>query len=207
MQRQVNKAGPTGAEVPPPDPRPYVPQITLPAERECHFQCLHPSVSGFWMHWVDNQHYPHVKDWNWCAGCKIGQTPRWEGFIGVLSLNTLKRFVMKVPAAAFRESGLFRERSDAGLLQGTIFTAYRFGKVKSKNNPAIIEVTSPTLPAPKPRPFPLYAALARYWRMETLDQVDQVSVLEDIKNIRVEALRDLAEKAREAGFIGRRSKP
>lgn len=165
--------------VPPPDPRPYVPAISLPGSRETAFLALHASVCGFLMHWVNNQPVPHPRDREWCAGCKIGQTPRWTGFVGVISLNTMNRFILGVPVAAFRESGEFRERSDAGHLAGTVFTSWRFGASKQKTNPAVIEIIKDGPPCPKMNPFPLFAALSRWWRMETLTAIDQVQRPED----------------------------
>lgn len=168
-----------GVPVPPPDPRPYVPLITLPASRETAFLALHASVTGFLMHWANNQHLPHCREREWCAGCKMGQTPRWEGFLGVISLNTMNRFILRVPTSAFRNSGPFREKSDAGHLVGTVFTSYRFGATRSKTNPAVIELVEQDVPTPKVHPFPLFAALSRFWRMETLDALDVVKRPED----------------------------
>lgn len=180
MSRRVQKhAAIAAVPVPPPDPRPYVPLITLPGNRETAFLALHASVVGFLMHWVNNQHLPHCRDREWCAGCKMGQSPRWEGFLGVISLNTMNRFILRVPASAFRNSGVFRDKSDAGHLAGTVFSAFRFGATRSKTNPAVIELVDQVCPAPRVHPFPLYAALSRYWRMETLDCLDQVQRPED----------------------------
>jgi hypothetical protein len=164
---------------PPPDPRPYVPAISLPGNRETAFLALHASACGFLMHWVNNQHVPHCREHEWCAGCKMGQTARWEGYLGVISLNTMNRFILRIPCAAFRESGLFRDKSDAGQLAGTVFTSFRFGSTRSRTNPAVIELVEQAVPMPRGNPFPLLAALARYWRMETLDVLDQVKRPED----------------------------
>lgn len=165
--------------VPPPDPRPFVPAITLPSGRETSFLALHDAVLGVPMHWVANQPVPHCKEREWCAGCRMGQTPRWEGFIGVISLRTMNRFILKIPAAAFRESGQFRDRSDAGHLAGTVFTSWRFGATNSRTNPAVIELVEHDLPVPKMRAFPLMAALSRWWRMETLDVLEFIKRPED----------------------------
>jgi hypothetical protein len=156
------------------------------------------------MHWLGNQPDPHRRDREWCAGCKLGQSPRWEGYLGVISLKTLNRFVLKIPMAAFRESGLFRERSDAHGLVGTIFTAWRFGQGTGKNRPAVIEIESGHPPAPKIHPFPLTAALARYWRMENLDVVEEISRPEDMAKKTTEQWISFAErlKAKKAAEQG-----
>jgi hypothetical protein len=178
--------------VPSPDPRPFVPAISLPANRETAFLALHASVCGFLMHWVNNQPIPHPRDREWCAGCKLGQTPRWTGFLGVISLNTMNRFILGIPKAAFRESGVFRDMSDAGMLAGTKFTSYRFGHAKSKTNPAVIEMVEDDYPVPRMNPFPLLPALARWWRMETLQTIDQVKRPEEADT---KLARDQAEWA------------
>jgi hypothetical protein len=165
--------------VPPPDPRPYVTPITLPGNRETAFMALHASVMGFRMHWVDNQHLPHIRDKQWCAGCRLGTSFRWEGFLGVVSCNTRNRFILRIPAAAFRNSGLFREKSDSRCLAGAIFTSYRFGKGTGKNRPAIIELLDNELPFPRAHAFPLEPALARLWNMERIDVVEQLPRPED----------------------------
>ena len=115
---------------------------------------LHASVVGFLMHWVNNQHLPHCRDREWCAGCKMGQSPRWEGFLGVISLNTMNRFILRVPASAFRNSGVFRDKSDAGHLAGTVFSAFRFGSTRSKTNPAVIELVDQVCPPRASTRFP-----------------------------------------------------
>jgi hypothetical protein len=176
MANRTRPAVYAGVPVPPSDPRPYVPTISLPEAREATFLCLHPQVIGFKMHWLENQHVPCPRDRTWCSGCQYGQTPRWCGFLGVVSLTTKNRFIMRFPESAFRESGLFRERSDARLLQGCLFTAYRFGRGHAKNRPAVIEIVTPDVPPPVPKPFPLFAALSRYWRMETLDPLEPCPV-------------------------------
>ena len=165
--------------VPPPDPRPYVPPICLPSAGEMTFLALHNSVMGVPMHWLENQPVPHPKDRQWCAGCKRGQTPRWTGFLGVISVESLNRYILSIPPSAFTHSGAFRERSDAGRLAGTIFTAWRFGASKSKTNPAKIEIKAYPYPIPKMNPFPLNAACARLWRMETLVLVEEIKRPED----------------------------
>jgi hypothetical protein len=205
MPKVVNKGREQGVPVPPPDLRPYVPQITLPNGRECAFQCLHPSVVGFWMHWVDEQHYPHRANPSWCSGCLMGQTPHWNGYIGVLSLKTFNRYVMRIPTAAFRESGLFREKSESAALEGVVFTGWRFGKIKARNNPAVIELLDYEYQIPKPKPFPLFGALSRYWRMENLGDVDQVSVLEDFAELRRKWLEESRCKAEAMGLGKRRA--
>lgn len=196
-----------GVPVPPPDPRPYVPSIILPGNRDTAFLALHDSVLGFLMHWVGNQDLPHVRDREWCAGCKLGQTPRWTGFLGVISLNTMNRFVLKVPAAAFRCSGHFRDRSDAGTLAGTVFTGYRFGKANSKTNPAVIELIDQTVPMPRSYPFPLKAALSRLWNMDTLDAVDEAKRPEDMHAKLAAEFISFAEVRRQQAAKGKGVQP
>jgi hypothetical protein len=192
-----------GVPVPPPDPRPYVPTITLPGNRETAFLALHSSAVGFLMHWVDKQHLPHPKDRHWCAGCKSGQTPQWTGFLGVISLNTMNRFILRIPAAAFRESGEFREKSDAGLLTGTVFTAWRFGKTNCKTNPAVIEIVRDNVPTPKMNEFPLIRALCRYWRMETADGIVEVKRPEDAQAVLAAEFVTLAQHWKETRQKGK----
>jgi hypothetical protein len=126
------------------------------------------------MHWLDGRPDPHRREKEWCAGCRLGQTPQWKGFLGVISTRTMNRFVLQIPPAAFRNSGLFKEKSDAGLLAGVLFTGHRFGEYKCKNSPARIVLVDQVVPHPKSHPFPLLGALARYWNMESLDVCDQV---------------------------------
>jgi hypothetical protein len=207
MSRGSRKpAAAAAVPVPPPDPRPYVPAITLPVNRETAFVALHGSVMGFSMHWVEQQHLPHIRERQWCIGCRVGTTFRWEGFLGVVSLQTLNRFILRIPAAAFRNSGLFRERSDAGILAGTTFTGYRFGKGSGKNRPAMIELVDQLYPVPKLHPFPLKPALARYWRMETLDILEEVRSPEDTEPLDAQNFKHHWQKLREAMQVGKEVK-
>lgn len=208
MSRRVQqRAVQAGVPVPPPDPRPFVPHIKLPGSRETAFLALHASVCGFLMHWVNNQHVPHPRDRQWCAGCQMGQTPRWEGFLGVISLNTMNRFVLSIPAGAFRNSGLFRDKSDAGNLAGTVFTSYRFGATRSRTNPAVIELVDQACPMPRVHPFPLLPALARYWRMETLDAIDAVKRPEDAEPKLAQEFITFAQRVNAARRKGKEAQP
>jgi hypothetical protein len=176
MARRVQKAATVVAcPVPPPDPRPFVPPITLPTDRSTNFLALHARVVGYMMHWIDGRPLPHFREREWCAGCRMGQTPQWKGFIGVVSTLTHNRFILQIPPAAFRCSGLFKDKSDAGLLTGVVFTGFRFGDKPTKQSPAKIVLVDQVVPFPRSSPFPLLAALARYWNMENLDGLDQVN--------------------------------
>lgn len=192
MQSLVNKDNSNGVPVPGPDPRPYVPHITLPSNRDTNLLALHQRVKGYLMHWLDGKHYPHIHDRSWCAGCQAGQTPRWTGYLGVLSVKTKNRYVLSIPAAAFREAGLFYEKSQTGCLAGTVFTGYRFGKMVSKNNPAVIEIVEQAVSFPRSNAFHLEAALARYWRRENLDDLREDAEPERAK--KEEAAAAIAEK-------------
>jgi len=192
MARQQKPTIAVGVPVPPPDPRPYVPGITLPANREVSFLCLHDSVLGYPIHWFDKQSFPCPRDKSWCAGCKVGDTARWTGFIGVISVQSNNRFIARIPMAAFRESGLFKDKSDSKMLAGCVFTSWRFGQRAAKTNPVVIEMIENVGIYPRCKPFPLPAALARWWRVDSLDAFDALPCPE--KNPLPEGLKGISEK-------------
>jgi hypothetical protein len=151
-----------------------VPGITLPANRELSFLCLHDQVVGFMMHWFDSQSFPCCVDREWCAGCKAGQTPRWTGYTGVISLESRNRFIVRIPQAAFRESGIFKDKSDRNLLVGTVFTSWRFGARPTRTRPVVIDVLENNNSHPRVKPFNLLSALSRWWKLDSLAGVEAV---------------------------------
>jgi len=158
-----------GAELPPPDERPFIRITGVPLGGRSRWALLHATVLGVLTHFWEGQTIPCPNRRRKCEPCHLGASRRWEGFIGAVSERTNAQFILRIPASAMRHCPRLRELSQTHSCRGAVIDAYRMGNKPHSRSPVRIDVLEQRLSRTLHEGFPLDLALSRWWGLTSLE--------------------------------------
>ena len=150
---------PTECPLPPSMLAVYVRLIYPHQSQPLHVVAVGERVHGFLTHWWDGKAIPCKGPGGECWHCKQGMQPRWNGYLNVVALPTLRRRILCITEGAYRHSKTLREHD--GALRGKGLKLERMGI--GKTAPVRVQVGSPGTEVTLPSDWDITACLCRIW--------------------------------------------
>jgi len=154
-----SNALPRECPLPPPLMSEYVRLIYPHSKTALHVVAVGERVHGFLTHWWDGRAVPCKGPGEECWYCQQRQQPRWNGYLNVIALPSLRRRILCITEGAYRHSKTLRDHD--GTLRGKGLKLERMGT--AKNAPVRVQVGTPASQVTLPSDWDLTATLCRIW--------------------------------------------